>query len=331
LSLLLSILLYFTGISYIGFLGVLSLLVPFLILINLGFLIYWILKRHRNFLPVAAVLLLAYFVFGSFVKLQKKGVLSEKDIKVLTFNARAFNNNEIIKRPNIDKKIISFVNGLNPDIICFQEFYHIKQYDDNFSNYPYRFVDFNEENPRGKIIQAIFSKHPILDKRVFDFKDSGNSAIAVTVSTENDTISVYNIHLESFGIIPDKETLSQDNSGRILKKMTKTFVKQQEQSNLLRKDIDQNIHKKILCGDFNNTQFSSIYRNIRGNLQDSFLECGNGFGKTIDLRGLPMRIDYIMADADFEFTSHTNYDVKLSDHYPVMATLKLKTDQATVD
>jgi len=37
-----------------------------------------------------------------------------------------------------------------------------------------------------------------------------------------------------------------------------------------------------------------------------------------------MRIDFIMADDYFEILEHQNYDVKLSDHYPIKATLKIK-------
>jgi len=37
-----------------------------------------------------------------------------------------------------------------------------------------------------------------------------------------------------------------------------------------------------------------------------------------------MRIDYIMADDSFEILEHQNYDVKLSDHYPIKGILKIK-------
>ena len=97
-----------------------------------------------------------------------------------------------------------------------------------------------------------------------------------------------------------------------------------EQAEIFRNHLNKSPHRNIVCGDFNNTQFSNVYKIVKGNLQDSFLESGSGFGRTYDLWKLPLRIDYILADPDFEVVSHQNFDVKLSDHYPVMATLRLK-------
>jgi len=331
LLLLISIIVYYMGIGNAGIFGVLSLMVPILVFVNIVFMIDWGIRKNPRFLLSFITLTISYFVFGSFFKLFGNNQSGISDLKILTYNTRSFNNNEAIKEPDIDKKIIKFVNDLDPDIICFQEFYHIKQYDGNFKKYPYRFVDFNEEKPKGKIIQAIFSKHPILNEKVFEFKKSGNSAIAANILINQDTITVYNVHFESFGIVPNSEVLKNENSGRTLRKIARTFIKQQEQSLQISNDINLNTYQSVLCGDLNNTQFSSVYREVIGNFQDSFLETGHGFGKTFSLKGFPMRIDYILADDSFEFTSHTNYEVEYSDHFPVMATLKMKSDKATVD
>ncbi|NNC35105.1 MAG: endonuclease, partial [Croceitalea sp.] len=83
-------------------------------------------------------------------------------------------------------------------------------------------------------------------------------------------------------------------------------------------------NKILISGDFNNTQFSNVYRLVKNGYHDSFLEAGSGFGKTYDLKGLPVRIDYILTDDSFEVIKHTNFKERLSDHYPVMATLKIK-------
>jgi endonuclease/exonuclease/phosphatase family metal-dependent hydrolase len=61
-------------------------------------------------------------------------------------------------------------------------------------------------------------------------------------------------------------------------------------------------------------------------LKDTYLEKGSGFGRTLDFKFLPFRIDYILTDPEFDVLEHKNYDVVLSDHFPVMATIKLNTD-----
>ena len=39
-------------------------------------------------------------------------------------------------------------------------------------------------------------------------------------------------------------------------------------------------YKMIICGDFNNTAYSYVYKEIKGDLQDTFVEAGNAFGRT---------------------------------------------------
>ena len=81
--------------------------------------------------------------------------------------------------------------------------------------------------------------------------------------------------------------------------------------------------KKIVCGDFNNTAFSWVYRQISKDKRDAFVEAGKGFGKTFDY-GYPLRIDFILADMNFDVNYFETFDVKYSDHFPILARLKLK-------
>ena len=80
----------------------------------------------------------------------------------------------------------------------------------------------------------------------------------------------------------------------------------------------------IICGDFNNTAYSYVYKEIKGNLIDTFKEAGNGFGRTFDFKFFPVRIDFVLVDDRFKVNSFKTYDVKLSDHYPIMAKVKLE-------
>ncbi|WAC03292.1 endonuclease/exonuclease/phosphatase family protein [Lacinutrix neustonica] len=79
----------------------------------------------------------------------------------------------------------------------------------------------------------------------------------------------------------------------------------------------------IVCGDFNNTAFSYVYKKIKGDLKDTFKVAGNGFGRTYNFKFFPMRIDFILVDKAFSINGFKTYNVQYSDHYPVMATLSL--------
>ncbi len=83
----------------------------------------------------------------------------------------------------------------------------------------------------------------------------------------------------------------------------------------------------IICGDFNNTAYSYVYRKIKGNLNDTFDEAGNGFGRTYDFQFFPVRIDYIFSDEAFTVNGFKSYNERYSDHYPIMATLLLKKQE----
>ena len=79
----------------------------------------------------------------------------------------------------------------------------------------------------------------------------------------------------------------------------------------------------IVCGDFNNTAYSYVYKRIKGDLQDAFDEAGNGFGRTFNFKFFPVRIDFILVDKNFTINAFKTFDEQFSDHYPIMAKVKL--------
>ena len=94
---------------------------------------------------------------------------------------------------------------------------------------------------------------------------------------------------------------------------------QQLQTELFLKHKNKCNYKTIVCGDFNNTAFSYVYRAVKGDMTDTFKEAGNGFGRTYNFKFFPMRIDFIFADPAFKVNGFKTYDVEYSDHFPIMA------------
>lgn len=304
--------------------SVLSLIVPLLVLVNLFFMLYWLIRR-KNLFFMSGLLLLWSIGSESFFQLregQKVNNSGNGILSVMSFNVRNFNKYGWIKNTELDDEILTFVKEQDPDILCFQEFRRIKA--PLFKYYPY---SFSTPWPNGKSYQTIFSKYPIVKGKSLDFPNTSNNAIYADIVYDKDTVRVYNVHLQSFRIVPEMNTIKRVESAKLLKISNKAMLKQYEQAQLIREDMQGSTYEKIITGDFNNTQHSNIYRNIRDDMQDTFLEKGNGFGRTYNLFGFPIRIDYILADSDFEILAHQNFNEKLSDHYPVMATLQLKSNQ----
>lgn len=310
---------------------VVSLVVPFLAILNLVFTLYWLLKRKRQFLLSGILLVLWYFILGPFYQFSKsESIKSEgkESLSIMTFNARSFNDLKQMKIDNVDSLIYKFVADKDPDIVCFQETLYAMKRNGALGQYKHKFVDFIYGKYRGgKVIQSIYSKYPIVNIDSIDFPKSANNAIYVDILFNKDTIRVYNVHLQSFRIVPGFNTIKNQESSKLFAKTSRVMLKQYEQANLIRKNMDETHYKKILVGDFNNTQYSNVYHIIRGAMNDTYFEKGKGFGRTYDLLRFPIRIDYILADPEFEVLSHQNFNDRLSDHYPVMATLKLTSHQ----
>ncbi len=178
----------------------------------------------------------------------------------------------------------------------------------------------------GKGLMAIFSKYPILETGMLNLPRTWSNAVFADVQYKNDTIRIYNVHLESLGITPGQGVLTKEPTKKLFKQVSHAFEKQLEQAKVIDRHIESSPYKTILCGDFNNGQYSNVYRTIKGSFQDTFLEVGSGYGRTYIFHGLPFRIDFIFADQSFEVRSHVNYDVEYSDHYPVMVSFDLGGD-----
>ncbi len=121
----------------------------------------------------------------------------------------------------------------------------------------------------------------------------------------------------------DVDNLRQEDSEVLFKRISNTFKMQQYQTELFLEHKKDCPYKMIISGDFNNTAFSYVYRQIKGDLIDTFEEAGNGFGRTYDFKFFPIRIDFILADKSFQVNGFKTFNEKLSDHYPIMAKISL--------
>ncbi len=303
------------------FLSILSLGVPVLVLVNTLFFLYWLLGLKKQAFTSLFVLVFGYLVLGTFIKLTPKSTDFKKDeLKLLTYNVRAFNRYRFLDNDDIPQEIENLVKQEKPDIICFQEVGHDMQED--YLDYPYHFL---KRIPTGdKVHMGIFSKYPIINAEIIDFPNSINNGSYADILYKGDTLRLYNLHMQSLGITPGTGVLRSQSSERLYRRVTNAFKRQQQQAQIISEHKAKSPYKTLVCGDFNNTQFSSVYHTIKGDMQDTFIEKGSGYGRSYNFLKIPIRIDFIMADANFEVMTHKNYDEKYSDHFPVMASFRLK-------
>lgn len=303
------------------YIAVLNLGIPVLVFVNLLFALYWGLAKRKQFFLSFPILVLGYLFVGSFIEFQfTEEVISEEDLSVMTFNVRAFNKGCYIDRSGVYEETFDFIATEDPDIICFQEVDVGKRED--FKKYPYSYLKYYHHRVRTSM--GIFSKYPIINTGDFEWPSTRNNGTFVDIQYKKDTIRVYNLHFESFGVNPSRKAISKEPSVRLFKRLNEVFRKQSEQAKSFLNHRNSVPYKTIVCGDFNNTQFSHTYRMVKGDMLDTFNEKGNGLGRTFNVLRFPFRIDHILVDPDFEVRAHKNYDVHFSDHFPVMASFRLK-------
>ena len=301
-------------------LSVLSLAVPLIVFIHIGFVLFWLLSGlKRQFLLSFFCLLLAVGFLYFPYKFKDRTVISGNSISVMSYNVRIFNRYDWIEDPDVPEKISRFIHDKNPDILALQEY---APREEIASEYDYKYEEVKgRRSPYG---MGIFSKFPIVRSGNLDFENSTNNAIFIDVLMSSDTVRIYNVHLESFGIKTDSLNISginEKDSRKLIKRLKGSFIKQQHQVERLREHQLNCPYPIILCGDFNNTYYSWAYRNLKNDLDDSFVQAGKGFGKTYSLNGYPLRIDFVLPDSSFKVNEHRNFEIGLSDHEPILVML----------
>lgn len=317
-SILATLLLLFYLLPYVSpktipIFAVLSLFVPVLLLINLVFAIYWLIKLKKQLLLSTTILSIGYFIITPFYKISSKNTSLNSDLKVMSYNVRRFNHWKWLKEKNIEKKIFSLVKNNDPDVLVIQENVSSKKYEFPFP-YKYNYSKIEKSN----FGMAIYSKFPILNKGSLDLKNTSNNIIYTDIIRKKDTIRIYNLHLQSPHISLGKENFGKENSEKLIEKLKESFKKQADQTAIFLAHERQWKGKKIVAGDFNNTAYSWVYNQISKNKKDAFIEAGKGFGKTYKYI-FPTRIDFILSDEKATVNQFKSFSKKYSDHYPIFA------------
>ena len=95
-------------------LSVLSLLLPVLLITNFVFLIYWLLRLKRQFLLSALILLLGIHHITALYNFGDAASDSLDNIKLMSYNLRAFAIQGNAKKQDVQKSIYEFIKKEDP-------------------------------------------------------------------------------------------------------------------------------------------------------------------------------------------------------------------------
>jgi len=323
----------------------LPLMIPVVLGINLITIFWWLYKKNYKFLIVnVLVLLLGWKYVPRTFQLPINHPSSGK-YSILSYNVRVFNTYaHLSKNGKAAEQIVKYVSNKKADIKCFQEFYFSPTSD--FNNNPDLFntiKKLKKDNPyyffkpvsiiknRQFFGLALFSKYPIIHKGEVVFpKSTSNQAIYADITIGNDTIRVYNVHLQSMSIEEGNlQTGGLEENTSNVKKLARKIKwganRRTGQVEALLKNIKSCPYKVMLCGDLNDTPYSYSYEQLNEQLENAFETKGSGFGFTyINPKLFFLRIDNIFASKAITINSFkVNDKIKYSDHFPLEATFTI--------
>lgn len=329
-------------------LSIFGLAYPFLLLINILFFIFWLLKLNKNLLYSALAILIGFSTLNKHFRLTNPVVeTAEQEFKVLSFNVKNLsNNNDKYADITIRTSILNYLEDQNAEIVCLQEFQTypskgintVAEFQERLK-LPYFAESRYTSNSRFKFIDLmlLYSKYPIIKQQELRYMGKSYALIA-DILYNNDTIRLFNIHLESnhferneYEIFTNPEGLTNEQPSAqvlpLLEKIARFSKIRNEQVNQISELIKNTHYPMLVCGDFNDTPATYSYHKLAKNLNDTYIEKGKGYGNTYNGKLPPMRIDYILCDTLFQIHQFEIGKIRLSDHFPVTSTLSLPSNK----
>ncbi|WP_455091734.1 endonuclease/exonuclease/phosphatase family protein [Prevotella jejuni] len=315
---------------------------PILLVFNLVFLVVWCFCRLRSiWLPLLGFIL-CYGPIRTYSPFNFPEDKPHGSIKVLSYNVFMFSSWD---EPHGAKNpIVDYIVKSKADIVCLQEAQaRLDNGDQIYStlkkHYPY-FKLMIKKHPGADYI-VLLSKYPVLWQDTIPYGSSSNQSVAYMLDIKGTKTLVVNNHFESNGLSSgDKEgfkTLvkgelktdeAKKQSIHLIKKLGDVSARRAPQAEAVARFVKKYLDKQIpviLCGDFNDSPLSYTHHVISKELNDCYVESGNGPGISYHKSGMYFRIDHIFCSDDFEsYGAKVDNSVTTSDHYPIYCWLKYR-------
>ena len=333
------------------FISLLGIGFPFLLLLVIGFLVWWIVIKRKYAVISAVALLLGLKSITVFfaIRLPQRFNLKKEEhaVRIVTWNVARFiemkrNNN---KGSRTRLAMLRLLKQQNADILCLQEFFH--SYDSTWYpnlnyitdslHYPYNYFSHDIDGDKHFTGSVIFSRFPIIDSGLIRFPRPTlpEALMHADIRLGNRIIRVYTTHLQSPQLgKSDYKKIEQikegdydlvSNSRTIFSKIKWGIANRKIQTDIIRQVLGDSPYPVVFCGDLNDIPNSYTYNKIRGGMQDAFLKKGFGIGRTFASLSPTLRIDYIFADDHFQVSQFRRYVRNFSDHYMLVADIELKS------
>lgn len=327
--------------------GFLMMSFPVTVLINLAFVIFWLLVDPRKALaPLFLVFLSGIFLDRTYqFKKENENTTGDKTaaktLKVLNYNVYGFwvTQHHSRKDDALTNEMKKWLVSMDADVLVMPEYNNEDpipafRTTEFLEKAGYRYHNFleNEKDKSGQYnTLAIFSRFPIVkhEEIAFEFQ---NGIMYADIRVGKNMVRVIGVHLYSMSLRLSKLTHQRGVSGikreakGSLSQIKRGFNERAPQTKMLEYWIQQSPHPVIMTGDFNETPYSYVYGKCRNLLNNAFEAKGEGFGFTYNHIPSFIRIDNQFYDdkklevLDFQ----TLNKIKYSDHYPCLGIYQFK-------
>lgn len=328
---------YLNPVSY-PILACAGLAFPVFLLLNLLFLLFWLVCYRRYALLSLVVMFACVYQIRAYVPVNlptPKSEIPKDAIKILSYNVMAYNHDKPHKADS-PNEIIEYLINCDADIVCTQEAVLNKGKNSKFLNeetvkkalsmYPYH--SHVQENANA---WDCFSRYPILSSKKIKYESVANGSVAYEVKLGADTLLLVNNHFESNKLTADDKTAykamiidpKEENlkatSRLLIGKVADAVAIRAPQADCVAKYVRDSGHKYVVvCGDFNDSPISYVHRVMSEGLNDAFTDTGCGLGISYNRNGFYFRIDHILASDGLEiYNCRVDNRIKASDHYPI--------------
>lgn len=301
----------------------LALILPFLLILNIITAIYWIIRfRFWVWIPVIAIVTNWAYIDSMIQNPFRERAIPKtaETLKISTYNVGRFGKDNT----GFSARRIAFaVAEEQIDIICFQEFTEYKELPIDslssiFSIWPYSVIPKAEDGTE-ILPLAVYSRYPIVDSGLITFPYTPNCSMWVDIRINEQTIRVFNNHLQTTNI--------NQSSGQL---ETSVFlysindIVRARQAETISALIKESPYPVLVAGDFNSPPSSYTYRTMKGDLKDGFRSAGHGFGYTYRYFKRTLRIDYIFYSPTLVAIDYYSPDWDYgSDHNPVILEIEI--------
>lgn len=301
--------------------------------VNFLLLILALLSRSKSAWITIVALLPSLLFAERFVRFGGGKEAEGQKIRIETYNVGLFRlaKSKMTYSQTMDS-VISQIEKCDADIVCLQEVYldSLQIAKEMLPQYQWRTYHLIKHQNGKRSGNIIFSRYAIEKGGLIKFKSSTNLSLYADIVIGEDTLRVYNNHLQSYAISPTallqkirtKKTFSEEMSNEIISvhnKFRNTVIQRSHQVNTVLDNIKKSPYPSVICGDFNDIPMSYTYHKLSYGNKDTFKEAGHGFSASFSLLWPLFRIDYVFIPESFKGISHKTIRCNYSDHYPVVA------------